>query len=343
MSSIPSPLSPETALLLQEHGRYTSLSARIGNTPFYEHPDLAELFQVKHLWIKDESTNLTGTVKDRKSLEFLNSTPNDCGYITITNGNMGYSLGTIIGDRSRVISIVDQSTNAYNKEKLNEVSIVVERDLRNNRLTQEDLDDITGKFSGPDRQKWIFDMETHFNNPYHGLMQEIALDLQKIGLLKKNISLVVPLGGGELMSSCLSHLLSCVTGHTLYRQWNFYHTIGVTERENFSTKISRRMDYDTVHWPIEQKEYLADKLVTSYISATTKRTITHARKHGRATIVSIPSEDILRAYALLHQHNIKVEPSSAAAFAGVWQLKDKPEHVIVINTGEGVYDKTKQL
>ena len=325
--------------LLAQRQRYDSLAARIGNTPFYQHPKLADLFQIKHLWIKDESSNLTGTVKDRKSLEFLNSTSNDCSYITITNGNMGYSLGTIVGEKSRVISIVDKSTTEYIKEKLAEVSIVVEQDLQNNRLTKEDLNDITKTLSNPAKQKWSFDMETQCNDPYHRLMQELALDLQKVDLLKRNISLIVPLGGGELMSSCLSHILSCVTGHTLYRQWNFYHTIGVTERENFSKKISRRMDYESIHWPIEEKEYIADKLLTSYIPAGAKRTITQALRKKNAEVIAVSTKDIIQAYTLLHQHNIKVEPSSAAAFAGLWSLKNKPEHIIIINTGEGVYDK----
>ncbi len=334
-------LTQDIQSFLTERQRCDSLISCIGNTPFSEYKELAEIFQIKHLWIKDESYNLTGTVKDRKSLEFLNSTSNQYGYATITNGNMGYSLGRLVGDKSRVISIVDKSTNEYIKEKLAEVSIIVERDLRNNRLMREDLEDITRTFSGSGKQKWMFEMETHFNDPYHRLMQEIAIDLQENNLSKQEVILAVPLGGGELMASCLSHVLSCVTGHTLYRQWNFYPTLGVTERENFSAKISRRMDYESIHWPIEEKEYVADKLLTSYISAGAKRTITQALRKKNAEVIPVSPEDIVEAYTLLHQHNIKVEPSSAAAFAGLWHLTQKPEHIIVINTGEGIYPKSK--
>lgn len=322
--------------LIEEDAMRKILSSMIGNTAFYEKPELAELFQVNHLWIKEESSNLTGTIKDRKTLEMMRYDGTNKGYICITNGNMGFSLGTIMG-KERVISIVDENIDLRIVEGLEKISQVLKLPLRKKRLTREDLIGITMQYTSDKTIRWNWEMETSNINLYNTFMNELYGDMHTKKLLDKDVKLVVPFGGGELMASCLVHQIHFVTeNHRFFNMIYGYNTVGVTERNNFSQKMSRRIDYDTINWPVEDKEYVADKLVTAYISARAKRTITYAQKRGRAEVVTVLGEDILRAYKILCDYNIKVEPSSAAAFAGLWNMKEKPEHVVVINTGRGV-------
>lgn len=329
----------DISYLPNEDVMYKVLCSMVGNTPFYEHKELAELFNVKHLWIKDESSNLTGTIKDRKVLEMMRYDQTNRGYICITNGNMGFSLGTIVGEKDKVISVVDENIDELILRQLKQVSIVVKLPLQKKRITSAQLKEITIQHTSDIDRVWGWEMETSRISLYNYFMNELYRDIQHQKLNDADVKLVVPLGGGELMASCLVHELQSVNvQNQVVNRIYGYKTIGVTERNNFSRKIARRIEEDTVYWPLEDKKYVADKLVTAYIPTGANITITQAQKRGRADIVTVSGDEIMRAYKSLCKSNVKVEPSSAAAFAGLWKMNEKPEHVVVINTGRGVVE-----
>ncbi|MBI4145398.1 PLP-dependent lyase/thiolase [Candidatus Woesearchaeota archaeon] len=313
-------------------------------TPLTERKDLAEIFEVPRLFVKDESANPTGTIKDRKALQYWANSLVVC----LTNGNMGYSLATLVNRPTKIINVVDKTIDGVVLAALRKVSIVVQRDLSRpiteaalraigHRYITEKLGlprKITEKLRLP--QNTPFAIVAEFGTNMHAY-SEVTEDIMEYFLHSDisptNVTVAVPLGGGELMEN----LLYCPSKHpSSGRYKTSFKTIGVTSR-NVLPLPSKKV---LTPWPLTDP-YVPDKLRTAYISTEILRRISQNITEGTAEVITgISLMETKRAYDLLQQHGIRAEPSAAIAFAGLWRKKwNKDDVACVVNTGEGIYNR----
>lgn len=305
--------------------------ANIGSTPFVERKDLATAFQVPRLFIKDESANLTGTIKDRKALSIVLAHGPDTHYVCITNGNMGYSVAKLVNDKNRIINVIDRTIDASIMEVLEQVSTVIRADL-SQPVPTDHLLALARSHVPPDAQLAAV-TETGIPG-FADLTYELQQHCRSNGLARPTV--MVPFGGGELMSSMLgAHHIRGDNPHARTEELSFY-TAGVTTRAGLP-EPSRAQQL--TYWPLEKD--VPDKLRTEYLSTENLQRVLLRIKQQRAELITgVKNEEVAISYNLLQQHDIKSEPSAAVAFAGLWRKRWKPDDIIiVINTGEGVYNK----
>ena len=277
----------------------TNERPRAGHTSLREHPDLAKLFGLPSLWVKDESENPFGTHKDRKSEHVisqvlrlpLDSRPD--AVCIFTSGNAGLSLA---GFASRhdipVIAIVDedqivpQSLPALRLACREVVSI----DASSRRWSEKDLRLVSGEARG----KNVFDA-TNLAEAYAGLVDEMAEARPDV--------LVLPVGSGELFLGMHQRIQSLGWATRL---------VGVT---------------------VSRKDSLADKLYAAWTPyrARIRKLCQHPSPHR---VVQLVDEKALKSTWNSVARHLTCEPSSAAAFEALRMTQlGSGGCVAVINTG----------
>ncbi|MBI4140792.1 PLP-dependent lyase/thiolase, partial [Candidatus Woesearchaeota archaeon] len=144
---------------------------QVGNTPLLKIKELCTLFNLPNLFIKDESKNPFGTVKDRRTSFIVKNAveSNVDKLVLITSGNAGYSLGNFCeGTNVRLVNVINKTTNSSIKKKLKECSIVVEKDL-SQKISSEELINLAGE--KPNEVVW--DVCAGFLDAYESLFNEI--------------------------------------------------------------------------------------------------------------------------------------------------------------------------
>lgn len=253
------------------------------------------------LLIKDESKQLYGTFKDRKSREALTRATQmgARGVMAITSGNYGYSLSQYLqGSGIECILFVAETIPQEIVHKLHENAKVISLDLEHGLLRQEMMKEIaerTPEFRGAR----LIDATNNYDEAYLEIFKEIERSLEMVG--KKADYVIVPVGSGELLSAAL----------------RYYHleetrVIGVTTDD---PRTDARMLYAKYRPMMDRVIALEDPKKYQIIFAP------------EAQIGDVQSR--LRGV-------VNCEPSAAAAFVALYHRKFLPqETVVVVNTGDG--------
>ncbi len=281
----------------------------VGHTPLFSLPELSEYFGIRHLWIKDESANPFGTHKDRKSLRVVRSAINLAPHLRpqalciLTAGSAGLSLAGIGRSLSPDLPVTafigQENISPVLQPRLESVcERVIGLDLEKHQWNSQALRDLTGAGSG--RRVW--DVTNGVIDPYSTIVDEICqLDPEH----RPDI-IVLPVGCGELFLG----VERGVNRHGLKTR-----LIGVTiDGPSFADKLYAR-------W----------RPHGSHVAQLTCPGSPHQ-------LLSLKDEELLlNTFIWLKVHNfVACEPSSAAAFAGLFKIKSelKPDdQVVVINTG----------
>jgi cysteine synthase len=138
-------------------------------------------------YIKDESFNRYGTVKDRRNRSILSDAMR-LGVdklVLITAGSNGYSLAKLAGDDLKVVTIIDRSLPTSIKQKLEEtVYQVIEINLQHKILRPEEVI----SFAREREDEVIWDVTNGYEDSYASIVAELrGLDPDYI---------VVPVGSG---------------------------------------------------------------------------------------------------------------------------------------------------
>ena len=111
------------------------------NTPLIKIKELCALFNLPNLFIKDESKNHFGTIKDRRT-SFIAKKASEMNVdklVLITSGNDGYSLGKFCEEtKVKLVNVIDVRTKQSIKDKLKSCSKVIEKDL-SHKISSEEL------------------------------------------------------------------------------------------------------------------------------------------------------------------------------------------------------------
>lgn len=311
---------------------------RVGHTPLREYHQVSGLCHRAKVFIKDESTNeASGTHKDRRCEAVLASIrpDEDAVLIHITCGNSGLSAGELTKQlaesegkdwkdfRVKVVNIVSRNLPEVIKTRLRECSIVHEMDLNDHELTQDEMRDIAKNLTNCTDEQIRLVESYQLSGGYTDIIHEIQEDLAARGITTPPTHLVCPVGSGELVVE-LESAARKIWGS------NAPLIIGVSIPKNAiatGKEFSRKRDRS-----------VADKLTapcTPY-----REIINDLIESGRLRLLTVTDGKILKAYRRLHELGIHCEPSAAAAFAGAFNYGFIPDnHVVIINTGDGISDK----
>jgi len=277
-----------------------------GNTPTLRLHDLESQFGCKELYIKNETTNPTGSFKDRGSIKEV-TTAMKMGYHSISvasTGNMGISLAAYSAYFGLECNIfIPMYTSIEKQKKMKSYGARV--------FT------IDGHYDD------CVNVCEHFVNVDHSTFLTGDYHLRMLGMLSLGYELecynpdviICPVGNGNLLYSLyLSNKLLAKT----------IRLIGV-QIEGYSTITDRVQPVDhaleTVCPAVEVQNPLQGLGVLKALKETNGFMITVTNKEAR------------NAQYLMMEHGIYLEPSGALPIAGIIKLNMENKKVICIGTG----------
>lgn len=272
------------------------INKKPGNTPLLENKNIEDTFNISKVYIKDESKNPFGTIKDRRSYDILQEAIRlkVDKLVLITSGNNGYSLSQFAnGSPIKVVCVVDKSLNQEVKTKLRKyVYQVLELNLEHKILRPEE----TIAFSREKEDEVIWDVTNGYEESYNDIVNEIAEKIPYPDYI------VVPLGSGGVFLGVVQGL----------------------ERKGAKTKVIGIGTQNT-------NRSFADKLSTPWTPYS--RALEHYEKIGH-NIYRLTEQEIKETYNK-YKNIISCEPSASIVFAALEKHRFKPTDTIVfINSGK---------
>jgi cysteine synthase len=174
---------------------------KAGNTPLLNYRELEILYGIPELWVKDESQNPFGTVKDRRSEIIIDRAKNKNvdKLALITYGNTGYSLARFaMLTNIKVVCFVDYQISSNIRKELEKYSHkVIDLDLSKKFFRPKDII----RMSRESDDEIIWDVTNGFHRAYRSIVKEIKT--------KEPDLLITPLGGGELFVGLYEGLKNC--------------------------------------------------------------------------------------------------------------------------------------
>lgn len=245
-------------------------------------------------FIKDESTNVYGTVKDRRNQSLLKEADRlkVDKLVLITSGNNGWSLCQLAKPYGiKVVCIVDRGQPVQTKDLLRSVAYqLIEVNLNHKILRPEEII----SFARETDEEVIWDVTNGYESYYDVLVQEILQEVQPT-------TMVVPVGSGSLFVGMLMEL----------------------ERLGSDTKLLGIGVQQTHH-------SMADKLNTPWTPY--KKSLETAVQKGHS-LIRLTEEEVKYTYNRF-QHVVDCEPSSAVVFAALDHVRcQADEQYVLVNTG----------
>jgi cysteine synthase len=264
-------------------------------TPLIEVKDIAKEFSLKKVFIKDESVNSYGSIKDRRNISIIT----EAGrlkiekLVLITSGNNGYSLAKLSeGTDIKVVCIVDRDLSPESKIALSKVAYhVIELNLKHKILRPEELI----AFAREREDEVIWDVTNGYEDSYGAIVDEILSKTSPTHI-------VVPVGSGGIYTGLIRAL----------------------EHRDSKTKV--------VGIGVQNTQYsLADKLYTPWTPYA--KALDHYETMGHHMYRL--SEDEIRKNHNRFKQYMTCEPSSSIVFAALQKHSFNPSDVVVfVNSGK---------
>ena len=160
-------------------------------TPLRRLTNLESAFGCKRLYVKNESANPYGTIKDRRNVTVLHEALRLRAdkLVLITSGNNGFSLAQFAkADGIKVVCVVNKKMLPATKENLREVAYqVIELNLDHRILRPEELI----AFAREKEDEVIWDVTNGYEDTYGEVVREILSEV-------KPTHIVVPVGSGGI-------------------------------------------------------------------------------------------------------------------------------------------------
>lgn len=262
--------------------------------------DAFEKFGLPLSWIKDESTNPSGTIKDRRNEMIIKEADRlkIDKLVLITAGNNGYSLAKLAqGTNIKVVCIVNKNIDRRVFEILKEISYqVIEVNLNEKILRPEEI----VAFARERDDEVIWDVTNGYEDAYIPLFGEIFSQVENVDYI------VVPLGSGGI----------------------YIGAIQAAERFRKNVKIIGIGTQSTYH-------STADKLSTPWTPYA--KAIENYAKMGNP--IYRLSEQEIKSIFQKHQHLARLEPSSSVVFAAPEKFNfKKTDYVVFLNSGRSIIE-----
>lgn len=277
----------------------TNKDKKPGNTPLIENKNIEESFNLSKVYIKDESKNPFGTIKDRRNYYIFQEAIRlrVDKLVLITSGNNGYSLAQFAKTSPiKIVCVVDKNINQEIKKRLQKIVYqVLELNLEHKILRPEELI----AFSREKEDEVIWDVTNGYEESYNNIINEIT---EKISYPNY---IVVPVGSGGIFLGIAQGL----------------------ERNGAKTKLVGIGTQNTSH-------SFADKLSTPWTPYS--RALEYYEKNGHS-IYRLTEQEIREAYNKF-KNIIACEPSSSVVFTALEKHNFKPaDTVVFLNSGKTAF------
>ena len=277
----------------------------IGRTPVFSAPAISEQFGIKNLAIKDESANPFGTHKDRKSLHVVLETTNVASHLRtealciLTAGNAGLSLakiGALYGVPTIAFVGADLISSNLHQQLKSTCERAIPLNLEERMWPSHEL----CRLAGAEHGRRVRDVTNGITKPFEYIVDEIC----EGGVEQLPDTIVLPVGGGELFFGVADGLA---------RRGLRTRLIGITVR----------------------KDSAADKLYSKWNPYSDQiKAMANGSPHR---LYHLEDEALLLdTFDWLSSYGIQCEPSSAASFAALHELRAqfrRDEKILVMNTG----------
>ena len=271
---------------------------KLETTPLLKIENFKRQHNLSAAYIKDESKNPFGTIKDRRSYFIVKEADRlkVDKLVLITSGNNGYSLAQFAKHTAvKVVCVVNKNIKSSIKEVLSKIAYdVIEINLDHKILRPEEVI----AFAREREDEVIWEVTNGYEENYFVIVDEIL----------KKISpdyIVVPLGSGGIFIGVVQGL----------------------ERFKSKARVIGMGAQNTLH-------SIADKLSTPWTPYT--KAIETYQKIGHF-IYRLNEEEIKAAYKTF-QHVVECEPSSSVVFAAMQKHKfNKDDTVVFINSGKSKF------
>ena len=283
----------------------------IGNTPLIQIPEISNLAPHAHLWIKDESTNQSGTMEDRRS-KAAQELAQKCGrehLCLVATGNSALSIATIsAGSNLRVTAIVNPKVKAPVIEAMKKRRIKVVQHELETALNSAQIQKLAKDKDNPNDTP--LDITAYFHDAYKELYLEIVREINPDFI-------IAPYGTGEAVFGLVLGALA----QQRALNWAAPKDYPITTPKIIGVKPA---ETDTIaaaatHSPYPQ--FLVD----------------HPRHFST---ISVDKNQIQEAYNLVSPH-LQTEPSAAIAFAAIPELTSDPntkgKKFVIINSGRSIF------
>ena len=257
--------------------------------------DAFKKYNLSQTWIKDESVNLSGTIKDRRNKMILKEADRlkIDKLVIITSGNNGYSLAKFAKETNiKVVCVVNRTLNKEVLDILKKVSYqVIEVNLNEKILRPEEII----AFARERDDEVIWDVTNGYEDAYIPLFGEIFSELKKVDYI------VVPLGSGGIYMGAIQAIERFRKNTTV---------IGVGTQSSYHST--------------------ADKLSTPWTPYA--KAIENYTKVGHP-VFRLTEQEIKSTFQK-YQHLARTEPSSCVVFIAPEKFSFKKDDCIVfLNSG----------
>lgn len=171
----------------------------IGPTPLIELTELEEQLPIRAAFVKDESKNSFGTIKDRRNFHIFQeaSRLKVDKLVLITSGNNGYSLAQFTKNSpTKTVCIVSRDLPSSIKQPLKRVAYqVIELNLNHKILRPEELI----AFAREKEDEVIWDVTNGYEEQYYSIVDEIFQGVDPTHI-------VVPVGSGGIYMGIIQAL-----------------------------------------------------------------------------------------------------------------------------------------
>ncbi len=303
--------------------------APIGNTPLWEPQRLRRLLGRKRLFVKDDSTNPTGSFKDRASLlvsAFAARYKHD-RIVLASTGNAGSSMAGIgAAAGQEVVLFLPESAPAAKYFQARHYGATVYR-VKGNYDRAYDLSlEYSSRYGGLNRN-------TVYNPMTIEGKKTVSLELfRQLGSVPDY--LFVPVGDGCILSGLIKGFKDLMRLGLVQRipevvavqseQSNAIHR--AFENGGVFSKISAGSRADSLNVDVPRGGHIA---------------VHYLAQHG-GRCLSVSENDILQAQSMLSKNaGLFTEPAGATAFAGYLNMLDampKESLAVVLATGSGLKD-----
>ncbi|MBI4527329.1 MAG: threonine synthase [Deltaproteobacteria bacterium] len=323
--------------LLPLRNRKVSIPLRIGGTPLYPAPRLRQALGLQHLWVKDDTSNPSGSLKDRASAVVILK-GRELGYseiATASTGNAGASLACLcasVGMRCHIF--VPKSAPL---PKLAQLLI-----FGANLLPVEgSYDDAFNLCTEACRELGWYNRNTGYNPYTVEGKKTVSMEISEQMGWEPPDTVIVPVGDGCILSGAWKGFFDLKGVGLISRLPRL-----VAAQAEGSQAIKQAFDGDGKIRPV-QVNTLADSISVS-LPRNGAMAVQDLRASG-GMAVTVSDGEILEAMKLLGRSaGLFGEAAGVAALAALLKLRSRgdissDERVVIIVTGSGLKDTGSAL
>ena len=302
----------------------------VGNTPFHRVNNLGNELKLNNLYIKNDSLNPTGSLKDRASYLLVaeaNRQKIDT-VVTSSTGNAACALAAICADaKKRAVIFVPKRVP---RAKLTQI-----------KLYGAEIEIVDGNYDDAYKETLIYAMKNNClnrNTAYHPFTIEgkktVSLEIFVQNGFKAPDNIFVPVGDGVIISG-------------VYKGFYDLKQIGLIDKIPRLIAVQAKYSnaiYDLFHErnynTFETPDTLADSISIVH-PANAYMAIDYIKQTG-GDCVTVSDDEIMEAQKILAEKSgIYAEPAASASLAGLIKYKNNlnpDEQTVLLITGNGLKD-----